>query len=70
MIDGLSPSDHIAALLRTIDAHHGTSAEDGPFEMLLVYGAGVDAAPRAAIASFSGGEPVATRDGFRVAFAR
>jgi len=70
MIDGLSAADHIAALLRTIDAHHGASAEAGPFETLLVFGARADAAPTAAIRGFGGGEPIATSDGFRVAFAR
>jgi hypothetical protein len=70
MIEGLSPSEHIAALLRTIDAHHGESAAEGPFVALLVFGAGVADAPLAALRTFGGGEPVATSDGFRVAFAR
>lgn len=70
MIDGLSPSDHIAALLRTIDRQHGPSAEDGPFATLVVIGAPVDAAPVAAIRAIGGGSPVATANGFRVAFAR
>lgn len=70
MIDGLSQADHIAALLRTIDAHHGESSEQGPFETLLVFGAPLEAAPAAAIRSFGGGEPVATSAGFRVMFAR
>ena len=70
MIDGLSPSDHIAALLRTIDSQHGAAAEDGPFATLLVFGAPADAAPVAALRAIGGGFPVATADGFRVEFAR
>ena len=70
MIDGLSPSDHIAALLRTIDRQHGPSSEVGPFATLLVIGAPVDAAPVAAIRAIGGGAPVETDNGFRVAFAR
>ena len=70
MIDGLSPADHIAALLRTIDAHHGVSSDDGPFETLLVFGATPDAAPVAAIRVLGGGDPVATSVGFSVSFAR
>lgn len=70
MIDGLSASDHIAALLRTIDKQHGPSAEDGPFATLLVIGAAVDAAPAEAIRAIGGGSPVQTANGFRVEFAR
>ena len=70
MIDGLSAADHIAALLRTIDAQHGQSADDGPFETLVVFGAPAEEAPAAAIRSFGGADPIATSDGFRVAFAR
>ena len=70
MIDGLSPADHIAALLRTIDAHHGASSDDGPFATLLVFGATADAAPVAAIRLLGGGEPVPTSVGFSVSFAR
>lgn len=70
MIDGLSPSDHIAALLRTVDRQHGPSAEGGPFATLLVIGAPVDAAPVAAIRAIGGSAPVETDNGFRVAFAR
>src|SRR5512144_2266502 len=68
MIDGLSASEHIAALLRTIDKQHGPSAEDGPFATLLVIGAGADAAPVAAIRAIGGGAPVETAHGFRVEF--
>ena len=70
MIDGLSASDHIAALVRTIDRQHGPSAEDGPFATLLVIGAPADAAPVAAIHALGGGTPVTTANGFRVPFAR
>jgi hypothetical protein len=70
MIDGLSASDHIAALLRTIDQHHGAGAVDGPFKTLVVIGAAADAAPVGAIRAFGGDPPVATDDGFRVKFVR
>lgn len=70
MIDGLSQSDHIAALLRTIDQQHGPSADDGPFATLLIIGAPVAAAPLAAIRAIGGGAAVETDNGFRVAFAR
>lgn len=70
MIDGLSASDHIAALLRTIDKQHGAGAEDGPFATLLVIGAFADAAPIAALRAVGGGLPVETSNGFRVEFAR
>ena len=70
MIDGLSPSEHIAALLRTIERQHGPSAEDGPFATLLVIGAAADAAPVEAIRAIGGGSPVETANGFRVEFER
>lgn len=70
LIDGLSASDHIAALLRTIDRQHGASAEDGPFTTLRIYGASPSDAPTAALRALGGGEPVTTGDGFQVAFAR
>ena len=70
LIEGLSPSEHIAALLRTIDQQHGAAAENGPFTTLRVYGASAADAPAAAIRQLGGGAPVATADGFEVAFAR
>ena len=70
MIDGLSPSDHIAALLRTIDKQHGAGAEDGPFVTRLVIGAVADTAPIAALRAVGGGWPVETSNGFRVPFSR
>ena len=70
MIDGLSPSEHIAALLRTIDKQHGPSAEDGPFATLLVIGAAPDAAPVEAIRAIGGGSLVEMANGFRVEFER
>jgi hypothetical protein len=70
MIEGLSHSDHIAALLRTIDQHHGAGAENGPFATLLVFGVTADAAPIDAMARFGGGAAVATVEGFRVEFSR
>jgi hypothetical protein len=70
MIDGLSASDHIAALLRTIDKQHGPSAEDGPFATLLVIGAAADVAPVEAIRAIGGSSPMETANGFRVKFER
>lgn len=70
MIDGLSHSEHIAALLRTIDAHHGPSSQDPPFSALLVFGARADAVAIAAIRAMGGDEPTETADGFRVNFRR
>ena len=70
MIDGLSHGEHIAALLRTIDAHYGEASDDGPFETLLVLGASADEAPVAVIRSFGGSDPIAMSGGFRVAFVR
>lgn len=66
MIDGLTPSEHIAALLRTIDAHHGPEVQDPPFVTLLVIGAEPDAEVTTAIRAAGGGEPTPMPDGFRV----
>jgi hypothetical protein len=70
MIEGLSPAEHIAALARTVDRHHGPSAQSPPFEMLVVIGAAVDAVATAALASIGGEAPVPTDDGFTVQFRR
>jgi hypothetical protein len=70
MIDGLAPSEHIAAILRTIEAHHGPAAQQPPFTTLLVIGAGIDATVARAISASGGSEPIPTADGFRAAFDR
>lgn len=70
MIEGLSASEHIAALLRTIEKQHGAGAQEDPFETLVVFGAVADAAAVAAIRALGGGEPAPTDDGFRVRFTR
>ena len=71
LIDGLTASDHIVALLRTIDAAHGPAAQDAPFATLFVYGAEAnDSALTAAIKAAGGDAPRPTADGFSVRFAR
>lgn len=69
-IDGLAASGHLAALLRTIDAAHGPSAQDPAFRTLLVFGATADDTAEAAVRALGGAAPVATASGFRVAFVR
>lgn len=70
MIEGLSPSEHVVALLRTIEAHHGTPAQKPPFTTLVVIGAEADAAMTAAIRASGGDDPAAMSDGFRARFRR
>lgn len=70
MIEGLSPSEHIAALLRTIDGTHGPAVQDPPFTTLLVIGATADAVANAAISAAGGGSVAETADGFSAHFAR
>ena len=70
MIEGLSPSEHIAALLRTIDRAHGPGVQDPPFTTLVVIGASADAVAIAAISAAGGGSAVETSDGFSVRFVR
>ncbi len=69
-IDGLSAADHFAALLKTIDAAHGPSAQVAPFRTLYVYGASVDPTAAAAVRAMGGGTPIATERGFTASFAR
>jgi len=54
MIEGLSPSEHIVALLRTIEGTHGAAAQDPPFDTLCVYGAAPDTMAATAIAALGG----------------
>lgn len=70
MIEGLSPNDHVVALLRTIEAAHGAAVQDPPFATLLVYGASPDATVTAALDALGGGVPEATDDGFRATIKR
>ena len=69
-IDGLTASEHLAALLRTVDGTHGPAVQDPPFRTLLVFGASADETADAAVRRLGGGMPVATESGFSVAFAR
>ena len=69
-IEGLSPAEHIVALLRTIESAHGAGAQDPPFATLLVYGASADASTSAAIAALGGVAPVPMEEGFRATFKR
>jgi hypothetical protein len=70
MIEGLSPAEHIAALVRTIDRQHGPSAQDPAFTKLVVIGANIDPVATSAIGAIGGGAPVGTDDGFTVEFRR
>ena len=70
MIDGLSPAEHVAALVRTIDRQHGPSAQSPAFATLVVIGTAPDSVSSAAIRAFGGGEPAANEDGFTVEFRR
>jgi hypothetical protein len=70
MIDGLSPADHVAALVRTIDRQHGPSVQEPAFSTLLVIGAAAEPSAVAAIRAIGGGAPLATDEGFTVEFRR
>ena len=70
LIDGMSPADHLVALLRTIDAAHGPTVQQPAFSTLLVFGAAPDDELAAAIRSAGGMDPKATEDGFTANFAR
>ena len=69
-IDGLKPSDHLAALLKTIDASHGPAAQDPPFRKLLVFGGAPDETATVAVLAVGGDVPVATVSGFSATFPR
>jgi hypothetical protein len=68
MIEGLSPAEHVAGLLGTIEEHHGPFSQSPPFERLEVFGTTADAALTSAILEAGGSPPVATADGFRTTF--
>jgi hypothetical protein len=70
MIDGLSPAEHVAALVRTIDRQHGPTAQSPAFTTLLVIGTASDPVSTAAIRAAGGGPPVDNEDGFAVEFRR
>ena len=70
MIDGLSPAEHVAALVRTVDRQHGPSAQSTALTTLVVVGAAVDPVSTAAIRAIGGGAPIANRDGFVAEFRR
>ena len=69
-IDGLSPSEHVAALMRTIEAQHGPSAQQPPFTTLLVIGAPLDAAMSSAVRNAGCDDAVPDANGFRAAVRR
>ncbi|NUQ19669.1 MAG: hypothetical protein HOQ09_01785 [Gemmatimonadaceae bacterium] len=48
-IDGLSPAEHVVALLRSVDAAHGPAVQDPPFRLLRVEGATLDDSLNAAL---------------------
>ena len=70
MIDGLSPAEHIVALLRTIESAHGAAVQDPPFATLLVYGASLDEPTVAALRALGAEASPAKEDGFRATFKR
>ena len=70
MIEGMTPADHVVAMLRTIEEHHGPRVQTPPFRTLVVVGAEPTPAVVAAIRKLGGGEPVATPEGFSVHFER
>ncbi|MFL5563136.1 MAG: hypothetical protein ACJ79K_16850 [Gemmatimonadaceae bacterium] len=70
MIDGLSPSEHIAALVRTIDGAHGPAVQHPAFTTLVVIGSSADEVAIAAIKAAGGGSVVETAEGFSVRFVR
>jgi hypothetical protein len=69
-IDGLKPSDHLAALLKTIDASHGPAAQEPPFRKLLVFGGDPDEIATAAVRAMGGDALVANESGFTATFPR
>lgn len=69
-IDGLTPAEHVTALLRTIEANHGPSARQPPFTALLVIGEAADGAMTSALRNAGFDEPVANGEGFRATLKR
>lgn len=69
-IDGMSPQEHVAALLGTIDAHHGPGVQHPAFVTLVVEGAAPDDRLRDVLRSHGATRVEETRRGFRAQFRR
>ena len=69
-IDGMSPQEHVAALLGTIDAHHGPAVQHPAFVTLVVDGAAPDDRLREALRSHGATRVEETGRGFRAQFGR
>ena len=67
-IDGLSPADHVGALVRSVDAAHGPGAQDPPYRVLMVEGAPADDSMSAALRSRGMSVTRATATGFQATF--
>ena len=60
----LSGAEAFAAILPTIDEHHGSRSCDPPYQRLVVYGAGLNAAAKRALKTFDFRPEEETLDGF------
>jgi len=67
-IDGLSPADHVSALLRSIDSAHGKGVQHPPYRALMVEGASADDALSSALRSRGMSVTRTTATGFRATF--
>ena len=66
-IDGLSPAEHVSALLRSIDAAHGPGAQNPPYRLLMVEGVSADEALTSALLARGMRVTRATASGFQAA---
>ena len=69
-IDGLSPAEHVAALMRSVDAAHGPSAQDPAYRTLIVEGVALDDALNALLLARGATSTRTTRRGFTAVFDR
>ncbi|HEX2781587.1 MAG TPA: hypothetical protein VHM30_18935 [Gemmatimonadaceae bacterium] len=67
-IDGVSPADHVLALLRSVDAAHGPAVQEPPFATLIVDGAALDDALIAALRARGAVSVEPTGRGLRASF--
>jgi hypothetical protein len=69
-IDGLSPAEHVAALMRSVDAAHGPSAQDPAYRTLVVQGVALDDALNALLLARGATSTWPTTHGFTAIFER
>ena len=69
-IEGLTPEEHVVALLRSVDAAHGPAAQDPAFGLLLVEGAALSDTLNAALLARGASRTERTEGGFRAHFDR